>query len=108
MEKFVWNRAVSRAIARNQVPPFAHAVANIPRAKREKCDNLAGSLTCGQRSCPIRCWNSYSEERVHAADENILNSTRATDFLTPKTKMSKIFRDRCSELAMTIPFARFM
>jgi hypothetical protein len=38
-------------------------------------------------------------ERVYAADENILNSTRATDFITPKSAVSKLFRNAVLELA---------
>ena len=44
---------------------------------------------------------SYNEEAVTTADENILNSTRSTDFLTPKTTVSKAFRDAVLELAAT-------
>ena len=49
---------------------------------------------------------SYNEEAVTTADENILNSTRSTDFLTPKTTVSKAFRDAVLELASTEAFAR--
>ncbi|MEL7414923.1 MAG: FAD-dependent oxidoreductase, partial [Pseudomonadota bacterium] len=50
--------------------------------------------------------DSYDVERMYAADENILNSTRATDFLTPKSEMSHIFRNAVLELARDHPFAR--
>src|SRR5690606_1030593 len=41
-----------------------------------------------------------------AADENILHSTRATDFITPKSTISRIFRDAVLTLARSHPFAR--
>jgi 3-(3-hydroxy-phenyl)propionate hydroxylase len=41
-----------------------------------------------------------------AADENILNSTRSTDFITPKTAMSRRFRNAVLEMAREFPFAR--
>jgi 3-(3-hydroxy-phenyl)propionate hydroxylase len=50
--------------------------------------------------------DSYHEERAYAADDNILNSTRATDFITPKTKSSRYFRDAVLELARHHGFAR--
>ncbi len=55
---------------------------------------------------PATLLDSYDEERVAAADENILNSTRSTDFITPKNTMSRIFRDATLLLARHYPFAR--
>ncbi len=55
---------------------------------------------------PRRLLDSYDTERVHGADENILNSTRATDFITPKSPVSKLFRNAVLDLAETLPFAR--
>ena len=49
---------------------------------------------------------SYDDERIHGADENILNSSRSTDFMTPKSAVSKAFRDAALELARDFPFAR--
>jgi 3-(3-hydroxy-phenyl)propionate hydroxylase len=55
---------------------------------------------------PARLLDSYDSERVYGADENILNSTRATDFITPKSAVSKLFRNAVLELAEHVPFAR--
>lgn len=55
---------------------------------------------------PARLLDSYSDERCHAADENLLNSTRATDFFTPKNTISKTFRNAVLQLARAQPFAR--
>ena len=57
---------------------------------------------------PESLLTSYSQEREFAADENILNSTRATDFLTPKSDISTLFRNAVLELARQHPFARPM
>jgi 3-(3-hydroxy-phenyl)propionate hydroxylase len=38
-------------------------------------------------------------ERIHGADENILNSSRSTDFITPKSEISRIFRDAVLDLS---------
>jgi 3-(3-hydroxy-phenyl)propionate hydroxylase len=50
--------------------------------------------------------DSYCSERRAAARENILNSTRSTDFITPKFPASRVFRDATLSLARDFPFAR--
>jgi 3-(3-hydroxy-phenyl)propionate hydroxylase len=49
---------------------------------------------------------SYAAEREYAADENILNSTRSTDFITPKSAISRLFRDAVLDLSREHAFAR--
>ena len=49
---------------------------------------------------------SYNDEAIETADENILNSTRSTDFLTPKSTASRALRDAVLELAADHPFAQ--
>jgi 3-(3-hydroxy-phenyl)propionate hydroxylase len=49
---------------------------------------------------------SFNAEAVAIADENIRNSSRSTDFMTPKTKTAKLFRDATLELARQHAFAR--
>lgn len=49
---------------------------------------------------------SYDAERVPAAAENILHSTRSTDFITPKTPAARAYRDAVLELAEHFAFAR--
>ncbi|MFV3127001.1 FAD-dependent oxidoreductase [Niveispirillum sp. KHB5.9] len=51
---------------------------------------------------------SYDHEAIVTADENILNSSRSTDFLTPKSPVSLLFRDAVLDLAGHCPFARPM
>ena len=55
---------------------------------------------------PTDLLETYNIERQHGAEENILNSTRATDFITPKSRVSRVFRDTVLELAEHYPFAR--
>jgi 3-(3-hydroxy-phenyl)propionate hydroxylase len=50
--------------------------------------------------------DSYGWERECAADENLLNSTRSTDFITPKSEISKLFRNSVLQLAGSHEFAR--
>ena len=49
---------------------------------------------------------SYDEERGHGAAENIANSSRATNFMTPKSPIEMLFRDEVLNLASKAPFAR--
>lgn len=104
MEKFRHGRVLFAGDAAHQVSPFGARGAN---SGIQDIDNLAWKLDMvlrGQAS--QRLLDSYCEERVAAADENILNSTRATDFLTPKTGISKAFRDAVLSLAAQYEFAR--
>lgn len=48
---------------------------------------------------------SYDAEAGVIADENIRASSRSTDFMTPKSTVSRIFRDAVLELAAELPFA---
>jgi len=50
--------------------------------------------------------DSYDEERSLAAKINILNSTRSTDFITPKSKASSHFRNAVLQLSRDHEFAR--
>ncbi len=70
-------------------------------------DNLGWKLDLVLRGEADRTLlESYNDEAIVTADENILNSTRSTDFLSPKSKVSRIFRDAVLELARDYPFAR--
>jgi len=104
MEKFRHGRVLFAGDSAHQVSPFGARGAN---SGVQDADNLAWKLDLVIKGlAPDRLLDSYSQERVHGADENILNSTRATDFLTPKTEMSKIFRNAVLSLAHRHPFAR--
>ena len=70
-------------------------------------DNLAwklGAVLDGQ--APRALLATYGSERELAADENILNSTRSTDFITPKSRTSRTIRDAALSLTAEVPFAR--
>jgi 3-(3-hydroxy-phenyl)propionate hydroxylase len=48
----------------------------------------------------------YNEERGLGADENLLNSSRATDFMTPRSAGARALQTAVLELAREFPFAR--
>ena len=67
--------------AAHQVSPFGARGAN---SGLQDADNLGWKLALVLAGvAPERLLDTYSEERVFGADENILHSTRATDFITP-------------------------
>ena len=104
MDKFRHRRVLFAGDAAHQVSPFGARGAN---SGIQDVDNLCWKLKLVLDGvAPDRLLDSYSDERVYGADENILNSTRATDFITPKSAMSKTFRIAVLDLAEHVPFAR--
>jgi len=90
--------------AAHQVSPFGARGAN---SGIQDTDNLAWKLKLVMDGkAPSRLLDSYCEERELAADENIMNSTRSTDFITPKSNTSRQFRDATLELSKRFDFAR--
>ncbi len=104
MEKFRHDRVLFAGDAAHQVSPFGARGAN---SGLQDADNLGWKLgLVVQGRAPEALLDSYCEERGYGADENILNSTRSTDFITPKSEISKLFRDAVLSLAGRAPFAR--
>ena len=104
MERFVHGRVIFAGDSAHQVSPFGARGAN---SGVQDAENLAWRLDMILRGLASESLlEGYDAERVMAADENILNSTRSTDFLTPKTQVSKTFRDAVLRLAADYAFAR--
>jgi 3-(3-hydroxy-phenyl)propionate hydroxylase len=104
MRQFRFGRVLFAGDAAHLVSPFGARGAN---SGFQDADNLCWKLALVlEGKAPQRLLDSYDVERIHAADENILNSTRATDFITPKSAISRVFRDAVLELARKHPFAR--
>jgi len=104
MERFVHERIIFVGDAAHLVSPFGARGAN---SGLQDVDNLGWKLAfILNGKAPSSLLESYDEERVCAAKENVLNSTRATDFITPKSETSRIFRDAALELARDHKFAR--
>jgi 3-(3-hydroxy-phenyl)propionate hydroxylase len=104
MPQFRHGRVLFAGDAAHQVSPFGARGAN---SGLQDTDNLGWKL---QRvidgTAPESLLDTYSEERGFAADENLLNSTRSTDFITPKSATSKLFRNAVLGLAREHAFAR--
>jgi 3-(3-hydroxy-phenyl)propionate hydroxylase len=104
MARFRHGRVLFAGDAAHGVSPFGARGAN---SGVQDADNLAWKLAAVlSGTAPDILLDSYADEREAAADENIRHSTRATDFITPKSEISRLFRDAVLELAKTQPFAR--
>ncbi|MCE9664743.1 FAD-dependent oxidoreductase [Halomonas sp. M5N1S17] len=104
MDDYIHNRVFFMGDAAHQVSPFGARGAN---GALQSTENLAWKLARVLRGqAPEALLATYNDERQHGAAENILNSTRATDFITPKSRISRVFRDTTLELAEHYPFAR--
>jgi len=106
LEKFRHGRVLFAGDAAHQVSPFGARGAN---AGIQDADNLVWKLSLVRdRLAPESLLDSYDAERTLAADENILHSSRSTDFITPKSEMSRLFRDAVLALAARHDFARVL
>jgi 3-(3-hydroxy-phenyl)propionate hydroxylase len=104
IDRFRYNRVLFAGDAAHQVSPFGARGAN---TGVQDIDNLVWKLQLvldGQ--APEALIDSYHEERAFAADDNLLNSTRSTDFITPKSQASRVLRDAVLQLAGQQSFAR--
>ncbi|WP_417624499.1 FAD-dependent oxidoreductase [Paremcibacter congregatus] len=104
IDNFRYGRVLFAGDAAHQVSPFGARGAN---TGIQDIDNLTWKLKLvidGQ--APESLLDSYNEERAYAADDNLLNSTRSTDFITPKSQSSRTFRDAVLELSKEYEFAR--
>ena len=104
MQKFRHGRVLFAGNSAHQVSPFGARGAN---SGFQDTDNLIWKLKLVHEGlAPDSLLDTYDDERVYAADENILNSTRSTDFITPKSPASRRFRDAALDLAGRFAFAR--
>ena len=106
LAKFRHGRVIFLGDAAHEVSPFGARGFN---SGIQDADNLAWKLALVlQGLAPERLLESYDEERLVAADENIRHSTRSTEFITPKNEASLAYRDAVLALAEDHPFARAM
>ncbi len=104
IDNFRYGHVLFAGDAAHEVSPFGARGAN---TGIQDVDNLGWKLKLvldGDASESLL--DSYHEERAFAADDNILNSTRTTDFITPKSEASRRFRDAVLELAEVCDFAK--
>jgi len=104
IDQFRHGRVLFAGDAAHQVSPFGARGAN---TGVQDADNLAWKLKAVMDGvAPERLLDSYHEERAFASDDNLRQSTRSTDFITPKSRASLRLRNAVLELARSEPFAR--
>jgi len=104
MDHFRHGRVLFAGDSAHGVSPFGARGAN---SGVQDAENLAWKLTLVlDGKAPSTLLDTYANEREVAADENLKHSTRSTDFITPKSEISRTFRDAVLLLAKEHPFAR--
>src|SRR5882757_9834830 len=106
MEKFIHDRVIFAGDAAHQVSPFGARGAN---SGLEDAESLAWKLArVLQGISPERLFESYHVERSAAADENIRESTRSTDFMAPASRQEARLRQAVLSLAKETEFGKRM
>ena len=106
MDRFVHGRVIFAGDAAHQVSPFGARGAN---SGLEDAENLAWKLDRVLRKLsPESLLESYHVERSLAADENIRESTRSTDFMAPNSHQEARLRKAVLSLAKETEFGKRM
>jgi 3-(3-hydroxy-phenyl)propionate hydroxylase len=103
-ERFCVGRVLLAGDAAHQVSPFGARGAN---SGVQDADNLGWKLAAvlkGEGADALL--DNYEFERIEAADDNIGHSTRATDFISPKSALSRRLRKAVLDLAAQADFAK--
>lgn len=104
LDRFVHGRVLFVGDSAHVVSPFGARGGN---GGIQDVDNLGWKLAAvlsGEATPNLLA--SYDQERCHGSAENILNSSRATNFMTPKSDIEMLFRNEVLNLAEDHPFAR--
>lgn len=106
LAKFVHGRVIFAGDSAHVVSPFGARGGN---GGIQDVDNLVWKLAMVIRGeAPLSLIDTYDEERVRAADENIRHASRSTNFMVPKSEAEAIFSEAVLDLAERHPFARHM
>src|SRR5712672_3802797 len=106
MDRFIHGRVMFAGDAAHQVSPFGARGAN---SGLEDAENLAWKLDrVLRRISPESLLESYHVERRAAADENIRESTRSTDFMAPNSHQEARLRKAVLSLAKETEFGKRM
>lgn len=106
MDRFIHGRVIFAGDSAHQVSPFGARGAN---SGLEDAENLSWKLDRVLRgTSPAGLLESYHVERSLAADENIRESTRSTDFMAPNSHQEARLRKAVLSLAKETEFGKRM
>ncbi len=103
-DRFRVGRVLLAGDAAHQVSPFGARGANSGVQDAENLGWKLAAMLQGQGGEALL--DTYEFERMEAADDNIGHSTRATDFISPKTALSRRLRKAALDLAAQADFAK--
>ena len=104
IDRFVHGRVIFVGDSAHVVSPFGARGGN---GGMHDVDNLCWKLARVVRGeSDESLLESYNDERVHGADENISNSSWTSRFMSPEPGVEMAFRNAALSLAVDTPFAR--
>ncbi|MBL9046134.1 MAG: FAD-dependent oxidoreductase [Tabrizicola sp.] len=103
LARFVHDRVIFCGDSAHIVSPFGARGGN---SGLQDVDALGWRLAAVAKGHDPAILNAYDRERQHGADENLLNSSRTTRFMSPAPGAERLFRDAVLALAGKAPFAR--
>ncbi|MFZ1482375.1 MAG: FAD-dependent oxidoreductase [Paracoccaceae bacterium] len=106
LRKFVHDRVIFAGDSAHLVSPFGARGGN---SGLQDVDALGWRLAAVvQGRAPEKALAAYDRERTFGADENLMNSSRSTRFMSPAHGVERLFRDAVLDLAGRAEFARPM
>ena len=103
LAKFVHGPVIFCGDSAHIVSPFGARGGN---GGLQDVDALGWRLAAVTKGADPAILNAYDRERQHGADENLLNSSRTTRFMSPAPGAERLFRDAVLALAGKAAFAR--
>jgi 3-(3-hydroxy-phenyl)propionate hydroxylase len=106
LKRFVHDSVIFVGDSAHVISPFGARGGN---GGIQDVDNLCWKLAAVLKGKAAETMlETYNTERIHGSDENILNSSRSTTFMTPKSPFERMLRQSVLELAKDHVFARRM
>jgi 3-(3-hydroxy-phenyl)propionate hydroxylase len=106
LRRFVHDRVIFVGDSAHVVSPFGARGGN---GGLQDVDALGWRLAAVVKgTAPPSALDAYDRERCFGADENLMNSSRSTRFMSPAPGVERLFRDAVLHLAARADFARPM
>ncbi|HEX9857925.1 MAG TPA: FAD-dependent monooxygenase, partial [Paracoccaceae bacterium] len=106
LRRFVQGRVIFAGDSAHVVSPFGARGGN---GGLQDVDALGWRLAAVVKGeAPETALDAFDRERCFGADENLLNSSRSTRFMSPEPGVERLFRDAVLHLAARADFARPM